>query len=242
MPVTFTFPGPGPSTTSGTSKYPNAIDDQLSMPLTVDLVTPINAIVVNRLRDAILSIESELGTQPSREFGTVRARIDSIISELTTIKNDINTLEEDVAALEAALDTIVISANQIDASQRITVPLALNETVATNTYTSIGGDTFNPSSIPNPSGSRKITFNANISTSVISVAAEIRLYNVTDGALVTGTEFSSTSLTPDFKTVILTVPADLPNAEKIYEVQLRTATAGAVVAFCQKAEFIITWI
>jgi len=235
MPVSFTFPGPGPSAASGTSKYPNAIDDQLSIPLTVDLVTPINAIVINRLRDAILAIQAELGIQPSGTFGTVRARLDDLRSEITTINNRLAVIEADLANAVTA----PVSANQIDESQRITIPLSLNETIAVNVFTAIGGDVFDPSIIPNPSSSRKITFNASINTSNGSVSAQVRLFNVTDGIVVPGTEFSSTSLTPEFFTVVLAVPAALPNAAKTYEVQLRTATIA--IALCQKTELIITW-
>jgi hypothetical protein len=242
MPVTYTFPGPGPSASSGTSKYPNAIDDQLSMPLTVDLITPISAIVVNRLRDAIIAVQSELGTQPSGTFGTVRARLDDLRSEITTINAAIVALQAADVALAALIDGALkapVLANQIDESQRITIPLALNENIAVNVFTAIGGDVFDPSTIPNPSSSRVITFNATINTSLAATQAQIRLFNVTDGVVVTGTEFSSISLTPELNTIVLGVPAALPNAAKTYEVQLRTATAA--VAFCQKAELIITW-
>lgn len=59
-----------------TTVYPNGIDDSTSLPLVVDLVTPITAEVINRLREAIVVIENELGLDPSREFATVRARLD----------------------------------------------------------------------------------------------------------------------------------------------------------------------
>lgn len=61
---------------AGFSKYPSQIDSSLELPPSTDNVTPVKAEVVNRLRDSILAIESELGTDPSREFGTVRARLD----------------------------------------------------------------------------------------------------------------------------------------------------------------------
>ena len=62
----------------GFSKYPNKIDGSLELPPAIDNVTPVAAEVVNRLRDAILAVESELGIDPSREFGTVRARLDAL--------------------------------------------------------------------------------------------------------------------------------------------------------------------
>ena len=65
---------------AGFSKYPNQIDSSLELPPSTDNVTPVKAEVVNRLRDAILAIESELGIDPSREYGTVRARLDAMQS------------------------------------------------------------------------------------------------------------------------------------------------------------------
>lgn len=60
------------------SKYPGQLDDSSSLPASTDNVTPVKAEVVNRLRDAILAIEAELGIDPSREYGTVRARLDAM--------------------------------------------------------------------------------------------------------------------------------------------------------------------
>lgn len=67
------------------TKYPSQIDSSNELPLTVDNVTPIRAEVPNRLREAILAIEAELGIDPSREYATVRARIDAIEQALLEI-------------------------------------------------------------------------------------------------------------------------------------------------------------
>ena len=63
---------------AGFSKYPDHIDSSTELPVATDNVTPVKAEVVNRLRDAILAIESELGVQPSGTFGTVRSRLDAL--------------------------------------------------------------------------------------------------------------------------------------------------------------------
>lgn len=60
------------------TKYPSGIDDNLSLPRAIDLITPVSAEVVNDLRDTIIAIENELGINPSREFGNVSDRLDSI--------------------------------------------------------------------------------------------------------------------------------------------------------------------
>jgi hypothetical protein len=48
------------------------------LPIRIDGVHEIRADDVNRLRDAIIKIEQELGIQPSGIFATVRARLDSV--------------------------------------------------------------------------------------------------------------------------------------------------------------------
>lgn len=58
--------------------YPAQIDTTVSLPTVVDNQTPIQGITVNRLRDAILAVEAELGVKPSATYGTVRARLDFI--------------------------------------------------------------------------------------------------------------------------------------------------------------------
>lgn len=62
----------------GTSLYPNQIDNSTSIPVATDGITPVNAEAVNRLRDAIIAIESENGVNPSGTYGTVRARLDAL--------------------------------------------------------------------------------------------------------------------------------------------------------------------
>lgn len=61
-----------------TSLYPNQLDNSTSIPITTDQVTPVNAEVVNRLRDAIIAIESEAGINPSGTYGTIRDRLDAL--------------------------------------------------------------------------------------------------------------------------------------------------------------------
>ena len=64
------------------TRYPNAIDTTTTpggdLPSVRNNIDPVDAIVVNRLRDAIIAIEAELGINPSERFGTVRARLDCL--------------------------------------------------------------------------------------------------------------------------------------------------------------------
>lgn len=64
------------------TNFPGGIDDNVSLPQIIDLVTPVRASSVNPLRDAILAIENSLGTDPQREFSTVRSRLDYIQDQL----------------------------------------------------------------------------------------------------------------------------------------------------------------
>lgn len=75
------------------TNYPAQIDNNASLPLVVDNQTPIGGATVNRLRDAIIAIESELGAKPSGTFATVRGRMDHIETLITqqvvTINGDL---------------------------------------------------------------------------------------------------------------------------------------------------------
>ena len=57
------------------TKYPAQIDNSASLPPVTDNLTPVGAKEVNALRDAIISIQSELGTKPSGTSSTVKNRL-----------------------------------------------------------------------------------------------------------------------------------------------------------------------
>lgn len=65
------------------SQYPAQIDNNISLPPTVDNLTPVIGAVVNRLRTAIINTETELGIKPSGIYGTVRARLDALENAIT---------------------------------------------------------------------------------------------------------------------------------------------------------------
>lgn len=92
-----------------------------------------------------------------------------------------------------------------------------------DSWEEIGGLIFNPLEFI---GSTTFEFEALIQTTIIAKAANIRLYNITDGAVVADSVLSSTSLVPDLVSVVLTAPDDLPNGEKIYAVQVKMSIAG----------------
>lgn len=65
--------------------YPTGIDTYAQLPLVVDLVSPVRADDVNRVRDAVVAVETELGINPSGIFGTVKDRLDSVDSLISII-------------------------------------------------------------------------------------------------------------------------------------------------------------
>ena len=45
--------------------YPSQVDNTSTLPPAIDNTTPVQAAIVNALRDAIIAIEQELGANPS---------------------------------------------------------------------------------------------------------------------------------------------------------------------------------
>lgn len=70
-------------------KYPAQIDDNTSLPLVVDNLTPVQGAVFNKLRDSVLAIEKELGIKPSGLYSSVAARLNT----LETIVGNLRPIE-----------------------------------------------------------------------------------------------------------------------------------------------------
>lgn len=77
----------------GYSSYPNSLDNSSTLPLATDKVTEVRAEVVNRLRSAIINVESELGVQPSATFGTVKERLDNFDGNITDVYNELEVIK-----------------------------------------------------------------------------------------------------------------------------------------------------
>lgn len=67
--------------------YPNKVDTSTELPLTVDKQTGVDAIVVNRLRDAIIAVEQELGVNPSGDQSTVKDRFDVVFGLIVDLQD-----------------------------------------------------------------------------------------------------------------------------------------------------------
>lgn len=378
----FSFSGTT-SSPPGYTKYPGEIDDSTTLPPTTDLITPVKAEVVNRLRAAILAIEAELGAQPSAAFGTVRTRLDAMRALINTLLSEMNKvkvsstdttsgfLEDKLAAgtnvsitkvgtganehlqinssggggggphalthedggsdevtaqllgsAGAVVDKVMVTdgaggwtledyaafvphaathedggidevtaqllgsggagdgyvmvtdsggwvlattvppdahalthevgnSDELTAQDlgsataadgyimvadglggwRIELPSSGSKIVPgvsgyqdtqADSWEEVGGLIFNPIEFVGAT----FEFEALLQTTIIAKAANIRLYNITDGAEVTDSVLTSTSLTPELVSAVLTAPADLPNSEKIYAVQVKMSIAG----------------
>lgn len=62
--------------------YPSGVDGLTQLPLLVDGVNPMVAEDVNRVRDAVVSVETELGRNPSGTYASVKDRLDALAANL----------------------------------------------------------------------------------------------------------------------------------------------------------------
>jgi hypothetical protein len=58
--------------------YPAQIDTNSTLPKVIDNLTPVTGSVYNRLQEAVIAAEQELGVKPSGTYSTVRARLDAL--------------------------------------------------------------------------------------------------------------------------------------------------------------------
>lgn len=85
------------------SRYPAQVDSSVTLPTVTNNFTPISADAVNRIRDAVINIESELGIRPSGTSGTVRARLDIITTAIGGIDTSSGGLDTQVQFNNAGL-------------------------------------------------------------------------------------------------------------------------------------------
>lgn len=120
---------------------------------------------------------------------------------------------------------------------------------STNTFLTIGSTLFDPSAYFNSNDAITRTINLVVLSRVTAgVTGQFRLYNVTDGLPVTGTLTSvtdSTHLSTASTTISLSIPTNIVNSAKIYEVQIRIDDPDPVEAenlySCFGAFFMVAW-
>lgn len=125
-----------------TSKYPNALDDNISLPACVNLITPVDASTFNNLRSAVLAIESELAPNCSGVYATVKARLDamtSLIGQMGGVSQILfngNVIVPNAKSINIIGDPAVISVFNAGGGQG-------NITIGTPTGTATGGTNVN---------------------------------------------------------------------------------------------------
>ena len=210
------------------SKYPGQIDDATTIPAAVDLVTPVNAEGYNRLRDAILAIEAELGTDPSRVFGSVGSRLDNFDALIATLTTRMTTAE---GRLDAHDITLVSLQAQIDvltaASEAVTTIVSGIQSTDSTTFTAIGAGVINPTTLGHPGST--FTVEVILQTTDASFAASFELFNITEGITIAHPTITTTSISATLISVVLTAGgADLPTGQtNVLEGRLRLAAGAA---------------
>lgn len=76
--------------------YPSQIDTAITLATVVDNSSSVDAVVVNRLRDAIIAIEAQLGIDPAVMYGTVRMRLDVIEAAINSEQGEVISLAGDL--------------------------------------------------------------------------------------------------------------------------------------------------
>lgn len=119
----------------------------------------------------------------------------------------------------------------------------------TTTFLTIGSTLFDPSAYFNSNDAITRTINLVVLSRVTAgVTGQFRLYNVTDGTPVASTLTSvtdSTHLNTASSTISLSIPSDISNSAKIYELQIRIEDPDPVeegnLYSCFGAFFMVAW-
>lgn len=238
------------------SSYPNKIDTSAELPIATDNVTPVNADIFNRVRDAILAIETELGVQPSSTFATVKDRLDKLESKIT----DIGVIGPDgpsgPAGPAGPVGPAGPSGPQGPVGTAENLPyvatyVANNSLTNSQIPTRIGARELDLSLFPATIGlkTRVVKFIAVIEATSNTSVTGIRLQDVTNNVTVSGTvtTTSSTSIVL-FNSGPLTVGSSAGNIRNdmaaLYEVQLYMPSGNVTTdrAICINARVEISYV
>ena len=218
------------------SVYPNAIDGPNQLPKSTDLVTPVKAEVVNRLRDSILEIEGELGVQPSSTFNTVKERLDVMQAQISSIDARVTAIETELGTNPSGtFNTVVARFDDIDSrigalavSAEIISPIISgSQDTNSSTFVAKGVTIINPTTLGIGS---TFTIEVVLQTTNAAFAASFELFNITEDLAVSHPTITTTSTSATFITVTLTVGgADVPaDQDNVLEGRINLASgAGA---------------
>lgn len=118
--------------------------------------------------------------------------------------------------------------------------------ISASTFTSKGTRTFDPSALfaGNSKITRTLQFKALVQVTP-GVTMQIRIYNNTDGSAVAASILSSSSPSLTEVSTTLIVGTDVPNSNKIYDVEMKILTPSSPAttdqAICKSAEFVMRW-
>lgn len=104
------------------TQYPAQIDNAITLPAVYDGITPVSAPAVNRLRDAILAIEAQLGVDPASVYATVRARLDILEQTINGTSGAGNVIVHGSAQIGQAI--IWNGSNWIPSSDFVAQPIS----------------------------------------------------------------------------------------------------------------------
>lgn len=203
------------------TSFPAQIDNSITLPAVVDNQTPVRGETVNRLRNAIIAVERELGVKPSGPYSTVRGRLDQLETILTT---DIIALAGDLGGTNEEPRVIGLQGRLLSsATPEINQTLTWDGVVWKPSYTStqtavssmdvnfISGAQLSGSNTPSAIGGRtldmsiflpvlgdgrvrEISFYADVEVAGdTGIDGYVQLYDVTHDILVTGTDFHFTN-------------------------------------------------
>lgn len=172
------------------TKYPSQIDTSATLPLVVDNSSPIGGDTINRLRNAIVAVEKELGVKPSGTYTTVRARLDAMDAFLAGFNSNV-TLN--------VLPTSVTLPSEV-------VFLAGDGYCATSNPTRVGARSIDMDKFPRTypdNRTRTIKFKAELEVTNAATDGYVQIKDITHNAIIINSLLTTNSLSPTELSVIL---------------------------------------
>jgi hypothetical protein len=94
------------------SIYPRSLDGYSQLPVAIDNVTEIDARSINRLRSAIVNVQSELGVMPSGGNRNLSERLRQLDEAIETIQEDIDLIKN-LEIFSSKVNPVVVSTNYV---------------------------------------------------------------------------------------------------------------------------------
>ncbi len=166
------------------TQYPSKIDNSTTLPEVVDLASIYSAEVYNRLRNAIIAIETELGASPSAAYTSVKNRFETLEGVVGNL--EIISLDEDLGGTLLLPKVVGIQGTPVSS----TAP-TLNQALVFN------GTAWAPASLASAGGSLSFTAAGDLSGSSLTQTViglqgnEVSSDSPVDGYILTWQDSSS---------------------------------------------------